>query len=141
MTKGNGNGRDTASDLHGMITRTESDLARFYDLCERYKGLSFSREGDNLRECANLLKGILVDGASIMSQLSILRFTVYKFLKNSSDRSMTASWKVYSTELDNLIGGLRSAMFGYHEASKCNRELLFDLWSTEKRESFRDEEG
>ncbi|MCK9327718.1 MAG: hypothetical protein M0P69_19645 [Bacteroidales bacterium] len=129
----------SATDLHGMVTRTEADLFRFYELCDKYKSLDFSRDADGLRECASMLRGILVDGSSIMCQLSIIRFSVYKFMKGLPERSTTAQWKIYMTELDTLIAGLRSVMFGYQEASKANRELLFDMWSTEKRDKFQEE--
>ncbi len=122
-----------------MLGRVDDDYIHFNELLSAYRVDNQPNTKEGLEAKLDSLETILVEGASVQSQIYLLKYFVLTKVMKEMPASALAKLKVRLAQLDELKDGLRSVMFPLVEASKSMRERHFEMLEESKKNEFKDE--
>lgn len=121
-----------------MINRIEDDTLHFDSLLNSYRDSKYASTPDGLLQKLDALEEILIEGASIQSQLYISKYFILSKVMKEMPSSSASKLKVKLVQLDELRDGLRSSLFPLVEAARGVRERLIESNEELKKETLSD---
>lgn len=121
-----------------QIARVEDDVLHFNALLNEYRTAKYKNTPEGLESKLDSLESILVEGASIQSQLYTTKYFILTKVMKELPSSSASKLKVKLTMLDELRDGIKSSMFPLVEAARGVRERFSELIEETKKDVIED---